>query len=603
MSGWLVVRTEAAAGQPAGAWARLRASLEGISASEWASEDGRLVAAAWRRTSREFRHDGTLWSGRDSRIRVAWVGVCLEDDGEATERALRALSAERAQGESAAGWNGAFAAAVLSPDGALDLWTSRHPHYTVYVWNSGGTVAASTDVTRLMSFVARPVPDLRAADLFVRCGELIDGLSHVEGVEVLPGAACVRVGPNGAVERSRYWRLRHGASPEVGAEVAVAEIGFRLKAAMRRIQRAYPRVVVPLSGGLDSRILLGLCAHPEGVPSATWGTPGCRDLRYAADFARRVGSPHLEYPFDPESYVPLWRWGVAATGGGVPVQDLFVLPFVHRLAERGDVMIDGLAGDALLGGNFLKRSWLEARSLAELAAATWRWRVKPAEDAWGDRLIRDAGARGAGRSSWERSVLSMGNGPPLERIVDWLLENRVFRAANSGTQVFRTEMEAYAPFFDRDVVDLLQRVPLRARYKHRLYLQVLSRACPPAARVRWQRTGIPPGWGYAANLAAMAAHRALRAAGKPLGIDPFPGQSVSSSADWFRGPWASATRDVLLSQRTLDRGIFAPDAVAALLDAHENGRDSSWMIGSLLALEIFYRLHVDGLLPKATRRA
>jgi hypothetical protein len=306
-----------------------------------------------------------------------------------------------------------------------------------------------------------------------------------------------------------------------------------------------------------------------------------------------VGSPHEEHTFAPEAYVPLWSDGVAATAGTVPVQDLYVLPFVAGLACRADVMIDGLAGDALLGGNFLMRSWMRVTTLDSLAAATWRWRVRPDEDEWADRLVRDAGARGEGRSAWERSVGSAGEGSPLDRVVDWLFDNRVFRAANSGTQVFRRAMEAYAPFFDRDVVDLLVRVPLKVRYKHRMYLAVLRKACPPAARVRWQRTGLPPGWGYVANLASMALHRGLRTAARPLGFDPFPGQSVASPAQWFRGAWAAPAREILLSPRALDRGLTDRDAVRGILDAHAKGRDYARMIGSLITLELFCRSHLD----------
>jgi asparagine synthetase B (glutamine-hydrolysing) len=469
--------------------------------------------------------------------------------------------------------------------------TSRQAHVPVHVWSGDGTFVASTDFGRLLPFVPRPALDRRALDLFVRSGEFIDGLTHVEGVSFLPGGARLRAG---AATPIRYWRFRHGASPAIDGDAAVAECVRLLRAAVRRVERAYPSIGIPLSGGLDSRLLLALCERPEAVPTLTWGTRDCRDLRYAAAFARAVGSRHQGFLLDPAAYPPLWASGVEATAGSVQVHNLVVLPFVARLAERADVMVDGLAGDAILGGNFLMRPWFEASSLGDLAAATWRWRVRPDEDAWADRLFRDADARGAGRAAWERSISAAGDGRPIERLVDWLLENRVFRTAKSGALVFRTRMEAYAPFFDRDLVDLLVRVPLESRYKHRMYLKVLRAASPAAARVRWQRTALPPSWGYAANLASMAAHRAVQTAAKPLGIRPFRKRAFYSPADWFRGPWAPAARALLLSERALDRGIFDPDAVRAMLDAHAAGRDYSSLVGNLLALELFQRRFLDG---------
>jgi asparagine synthetase B (glutamine-hydrolysing) len=590
MSGWLAVRSEEGRARGGAAWDALDASLEGLERAEWSSGDGRLAAIAWRRSSRGYRHSGTLWGRGDSPVRVAWVGVCLEDEGESTEEALRALARERGAAGDPARWNGEFAAAALDErDGSLEVWTSRQAHCPVYTWHSGGLFVASTDLLRLVAFLPRAVPDRRAMDLFLRCGELIDGITHVEGVEFVPGGTRLRATGARPPERTRYWRFRHGSAPQLDLDTAVTECAARLRGAMRRIEKAYPRIGVPLSGGLDSRLLLGLCARPETVPSITWGTPRCRDLRYAADFARRVGSLHEEVPLDPAAHVPLWESGVAATAASVPIQSMVVLPFVERLAARADVMVDGLAGDAILGGNFLMRSWFDAASLEGLASATWRWRVRPDEDQRVDGLIRDAGVRGEGRAAWERSIRSMGDGPPLDRLVDWLLENRVFRNAKGGSHIFRARMEVVAPFFDRDLVDVLVRVPLSFRYKHRMYLAVLRRAVPVAARVRWQRTALPPGWGWRANLVSMAAHRALTAALKPLGVDPFPRRSFAAPDVWFRGPWASATRDVLLSERTLDRGLFAPDAVRALLGEHRDGKDRSSTIGNLLALELFYR--------------
>jgi asparagine synthase (glutamine-hydrolysing) len=66
-------------------------------------------------------------------------------------------------------------------------------------------------------------------------------------------------------------------------------------------------------------------------------------------------------------------------------------------------------------------------------------------------------------------------------------------------------------------------------------------------------------------------------------------------ADWMRGPWHSAARDVLLDRRARERGLTNPAAVTALLDDHRDGRrnagDAIW---ALLNLELWYRTFIDG---------
>jgi asparagine synthase (glutamine-hydrolysing) len=66
-------------------------------------------------------------------------------------------------------------------------------------------------------------------------------------------------------------------------------------------------------------------------------------------------------------------------------------------------------------------------------------------------------------------------------------------------------------------------------------------------------------------------------------------------AGWTRGPWREVMRDVLLDQRTRERGIFETAAVSQLIDDHAanrtQGGDRLW---SLLNLELWFRTFIDG---------
>jgi hypothetical protein len=290
----------------------------------------------------------------------------------------------------------------------------------------------------------------------------------------------------------------------------------------------------------------------------------------------------------------LWAEGVDRTAGGFGVHEMFVAPFVRLLAKHCDVILNGLAGDAFLGGNFLKRSWLQQIELATLANTSWRWRVTLEQDEWANRLLgREATAESA-REQWVKSILRRAEGRPIERLNEWLFENRVFRFTNCGTTLLRGGVESHAPFFDRDVADTLLHVPLEYKLKHRLYLETLKRVCPAAARVRWQRTGIPPAWGFWPNLASMALHRGVRQLLAPLGIEPFPNMAVADTAQWFRQEWRSATEQILLGERALDRGLVGPDALRSLWKEHLRGADFTRQLGILVAIEVFAHITIDG---------
>jgi asparagine synthase (glutamine-hydrolysing) len=70
--------------------------------------------------------------------------------------------------------------------------------------------------------------------------------------------------------------------------------------------------------------------------------------------------------------------------------------------------------------------------------------------------------------------------------------------------------------------------------------------------------------------------------------------------DWLRGPLRELPREVLLDPRSLERGIFRPDGVRALVDTHLSGaRDHSHRIWVLLQLELWLRTFVDAPVPRA----
>ncbi|MBL8764885.1 MAG: hypothetical protein JNM07_11510 [Phycisphaerae bacterium] len=594
MSGWLAVIAARGGLIDPSAWSRAVGRAAPIGERLTERDFGAARMAVWRRGpggdgwAGEFPRSGTLTRADDGST-TAWVGQCVEDSGDATDAAIAVVSA----GGDLGSLNGAFAAAVWSSSaGRLRVCTDRHAHYPVYIVRGRGIVAAGTELRAVTPFLDEARIDRDALDLFLRIGETLERRTILSGVGFMPGGTVLEL--DGAAGREReYWRFRNAPDRSISFRDATEELARRLTRSVRRMERACPRLGVPLSGGLDSRLILGLCEHPNRVPSFTWGLPGCRDLAYAERFARLVGSPHTAREWNPAAFPPLWAEGVARTGGCFGVHEMFVLPFASMVARACDVTLNGLAGDVFLGGNFLKRSWFAAESMSRLADATWSWRTGAGAEGWVDRMTRSSGPRSRGRSLWSASLEGRAGPRPIEALNDWLFENRIFRYTNCGTMLLRGDVESHAPFWDRDVVDFLLRVPLEYRVRHRLYLAVLNRACPTAGRVAWQRTGIPPSWGFVASLGAQAYHKFAGVAGRRVGLRPFASMAVADPAGWFRGPWREAARRLVLSERLADRGIIDHDAVRAAFDAHQSGEDLTRQIGVLVAVELLCRAEID----------
>lgn len=586
MAGWLLVWSRDDEPPDAARWERSARAAVRYGGALTEQRRGRVDLAVWRRVGGEFPASGTMATLAGAQ--VAWLGQCVEDSGDATARAMSVVAAERFDAHAAARLNGPFTAAVVRAEPfEVRVVTDRHRHYPVYIHQGRRVTVASTEIRCIVPWLERANLDRDAVDMLLRCGELIDRQTLLQGVEVLPPGTVFSDAGRGAME-TRYWSMR---SDGAGASKAMAEdLALRLMAGVRRLEAATPRLGITLSGGLDSRIILDLCEHPQRVPSFTWGLPGCRDIVCASQFASLVRSPHVVKHWEPESFPPLWSRGVDLAGGSCGIDSMFMLPFVPLLASACDVVFNGLAGDVILGGNWLKHSWLNEQDIQRLGRTVWHWRVPESHDRLVDRLTARTPGMSAANERWAASIAARAGARPVERLNDWLVENRIFRTTNCGTMLLRGGVESHSPFFDRDFIDALTRIDQDRKFKHRLYLEVMNRVAPRAASVKWQRTNVRPSRGYYANLAAMAFQRLATTAGARFGRVPFRDLQVADVAGWLRGPWRPAVDGVILSDSLLQRGLVNPEAVRDTWRAHLGGADHSRQISVLVAVELFARL-------------
>ena len=597
MSGFLVAWTTDGVLPDAHAWGK--AERMAMRFGEVASSrlDAPCATLAWRRHGGgEFLHSGKISAVDDKH--VAWVGQCVDDSGEASQRAMRSLAQDSWNDTTIANINGPFAAVVVGSNPfSVRVVTDRYRHYPVYVYKGARVVVASTDIRCLVPFMPRPSLNLAAVDMLLRCGELIDRDTLLEGVELLsPGTALIAdSNSHGGLRgrESRYWTMRHDGVAASSLRSTADDLAERIAIAVRRLEAVSPSLGITLSGGLDSRIILDLCRHPENVPSFTWGQPGCRDIVCASRFAQVAGSPHTVKHWDPGAFPDLWSKGVDLTAGSFGIESMYMLPFIPLLSSHCDVVLNGLAGDAILGGNFIKHEWLQETNIQRLGKALWRWRVSEAEDQLVDQLQVPGAVQPAGQR-WAASIAAREGARPVERANDWLYENRVFRNTNAGTMLLRSGVESHSPFFDNDFIDAATAVRQEYKFKHRLYLEVMRRAAPRAASVTWQRTNIPPAWGYHANFLAMGLHRVVGVLARPFGVDPFKALKVADPAAWIRGPWRGAVHDLVLGPEAQRRGLWNVQAAQALWQAHLNGANHTRQLGVMVSVSLFARQVLGG---------
>lgn len=476
----------------------------------------------------------------------------------------------------------------------FSLITDRFGGYPCYIAKYKDATLFATQLKSILKVLPYASLDQQSIAMMLSIGEVMGNRTLVNEVATLPAASITSFKSDGSATQSIYWHYLHEQKLSANRERLIDETGYALIESVKRATRAHPHASIPLSGGLDSRFILGLANQQHvDIDAYTWGTPDCRDLRYAKQVTQITKTPHHTYNFDPNYLQSLANQGVWLTEGNIPAVHFHVLPFIHKVNNSGNnVLLDGFAGDATLGGNFIGKSWLNNPDLNDASRHLWHWRLS----AFSPVPLH------AGLASYhqiaEDEFVNLYKGyageSSMDKSMSFLLDNRVRRITTCGTEIFRSTVMVKQPFMDIDVINVTRQIPHQWRIRHRFYLEVMKKFTPDVAQASWQRTCLPASSPYWLTLSSLAFQRALSKSG------PFSrllaGKSPSQFDAWLRDSLKLYTEEILFSNTTIDRGILPINVLKEAWSLHQQGKiDASNLIGSALSIELFSRLFMDDL--------
>ncbi|MBM3527032.1 MAG: hypothetical protein FJX62_02980 [Alphaproteobacteria bacterium] len=253
--------------------------------------------------------------------------------------------------------NGQFCAAVYDPGRhRLTLVTDRHALFPLHVWRSGEETVFGTSIYVLLGCerVPRKANPDALAQLFTM-QRTVGRFTSVAGVDALPAACIWEIDREGVRER-RYWELRWRA-PDFSERDAGPELDRAFRSAVER-QSGGKRVGLLLSGGIDSRWVLG--ATPRGALSC-WTTasfPDNPELALAREAAAICGAPHRTAIVDPEDTLSAHDDAVIDGNGLFPASPQFSA-FMPRVASECDTVLSGHGLDYTLRGYYLPARFLD----------------------------------------------------------------------------------------------------------------------------------------------------------------------------------------------------------------------------------------------------
>ncbi len=485
---------------------------------------------------------------------------------------------------------------------------------TYWTTTTAGLFFGPTIKPLLSAPALRPVIDRTAVSQYIRFQQLLGRRTWFEGVSILrPGSVLIWNARTGDVREDRYrsWSALHEAPAAIRLDDAVDGIVERFVRSVKRAATC-PRPGVFLSGGLDSRSILGALDGIPDVATLSYGIEGCRDVVYGREIARLAGRPHMHVPFpDGNWLIDAIPDHLALTEGQHSWIHAHGLSAVAPARAVMETVLNGWAGGTLFAtgrtdGRFDRdRPYRSAVSEVHLSETMFdgfaqRFAWPGLTEAEARSLVRQtplADANDRARASFDEELALTRNYPPAYRVDFFYLEQHDVRSIGQSLAFLRSGLDVRCPFADPELFAFLYALPPAVKWHPMLRRLVITRLAPKLARVPRDRDDRPPHASRAVQAWYTVRQRSRRLA-RRIAPARFP-DLPTLYADYERylrsdlKPWAES---LVFDRRTLDRGLFREDALRTLWTRHVGGQELHTIgkIAPLMTIEMVMRYLVDG---------
>jgi hypothetical protein len=429
-----------------------------------------------------------------------------------------------------------------------------------------------------------------------------------EGVKFLRGSHVIEV-KGGRVILSTYWDFQYGDESQASVPELIEEADTIYREVIRRRVEGYRRVLVPLSGGLDSRFIVGQAARlGVEIHSFTHGRHGCQEHEIATQLARAAGLANYHFiEIDSNWLVDYFEKYVDLAEGMVEGSPAILLGIAEQygLPVDSTCFLNGIFGgptnfgSGYFGPHEMEKGFSYEEKLHRVAASYGKEESRQAfyalfTDEFSARLgtacqasIDQEFSRHLHVSDWFHNQKDV-----------FFIRNRLTRYMNL-VDCNRYRWHDHFALADDRLLDFYIKLPAALKLKRRFLMEYIKAKFPDLARIAYMATGVnlyttpsPNAFGLQAKLNRARYYLERLSLGHLRFYNP---RQYAHYNQWYRAN--RRIRDfyeqTLLDKQTLERGYFDPNVVRKLLRRQRRGGDSFYELTYLLSFEIFMRRFVD----------
>lgn len=509
---------------------------------------------------------------------------------------------------------GMFAFAIWDrPRKTLFIGRDRLGIKPLYYCYDGRTLLFGSEIKTILAYPGvHPEFDSSTLAEYLAFGYLSGEQTMYAGIRKLMPGHTLSVDESGELQIRQYWDLTINADD--GSRPAapyVSQYREQLEQCVASHLMSDVPLGVFLSGGLDSSAIAALTTKIRKEPIETfsvgYGEEAFSELPYARSVAEHLRSKHHEVHLSRDEFFQTLPRLIWHEDEPVVWPSSVSLYFVARLArERVTVVLTGEGSDETLGG-YTRYAWtllntrmdrvyrtmtpgslrrmLRERLVGSRLSGALKRKLEHTflgrdgaswpsfyfdnfysafSDAEQERLLTPEAAAAANDAyaasmyHWEKS-----SGDLLHRLLYTDIKTYLVELLMKQDQMsMAASVESRVPFLDHGLVEFTARIPSKHSIDGMAGKSILKAAVKdllPSSIVYRKKMGFPTPWAY-----------------------------------WLEGTTMDHIQEQLTEPRTLERGLFRPEAINRIIAEHRAGhRDHGNRIWRLLNLELWFRVCLE----------
>lgn len=188
---------------------------------------------------------------------------------------------------------------------------------------------------------------------FLKYSHTLGELTTYKEIEKLLPSTKVFISDGLRAKFSQYWSIQFRPTPIHDLDTFTDEVfrAFKKAVSIREgIFANYTQFNVALSGGLDSRLLIGAMTTSSKLSSFTMGKKGDREVNVASEVAESLGVRHGVFDIENYPLHELVEEALRGNGGLCPIHSVATNNSAYRYLGKGSHLIfGGWPGDVLIG--------------------------------------------------------------------------------------------------------------------------------------------------------------------------------------------------------------------------------------------------------------